>query len=163
MSITVEAGASHVYLHGGRVYVAAERCLITTIVVSSVAVGIWDMRGGVGGMNHYMLPGAIGSESGNTPRYASIAMNNLLEKLLAAGGQPRFLRAKIFGGAQHSHSEINGTIRDLGFRNASLARERLAAAGIPILEECLGGTSGRKIIFRTDDGWSEVTEMPRGQ
>jgi len=161
MTITVEDGLSQVYLHGGQVHVTAEKCLITTIVVSSVAVGVWEVAKGVGGMNHFMLPGAIGGESGNTPRYAAIAMNSLLEKLFAAGAQRHLLRAKIFGGAQHSHSEINSTISSLGERNVDVARERLAAAGIPIIEERLGGFRGRRITFRTHDGWSEVAEMAR--
>jgi len=161
MTIAVDDGVKSVYLHGGHVFVSAERSVITTILVSSVAVGVWDVRSGVGGMNHYMLPAAIGGESGTTPRYASVAMNNLLEKMFAAGAQRHFMRAKIFGGAQHSHSEISDTIRDLAFRNVDIARDSLAAAGIPVIEERLGGTSGRRVTFRTDDGWSEVIEMPR--
>lgn len=161
MTIAVDDGVKSVYLHGGQVLVTAERCVITTIVVSSVAVGVWDAHNGVGGMNHYMLPSAVGGQSGGTPRYASVAMNSLMEKMFAAGAQRHFMRAKIFGGARHSHSEINDTIRELAFRNIDIARESLAAAGIPVLEERLGGTSGRRITFRTDDGWSEVTEMPR--
>jgi len=156
-----EEGLSHVYLHGGRVHVAVEKCLITTIVVSSVAVGLWDIAKGVGGMNHYMLPMAIGGGVA-TPRFASTAMNDLLEKVFAAGASRERLRAKIFGGALHANGEINSAmLRDLGHRNADVARARLSAEGIPIVEERLGGNHGRKITFRTHDGWSEVMDMSR--
>ena len=161
MTIAVEGGVKSVYLHGGQVFVTAERHVVTTILVSSVAVGVWDVRNGVGGMNHFMLPAAIGGESGNTPRYATVAMNSLIEKMFAAGAQRHTMRAKIFGGAQHSHSEINNTIRELAFRNIDVARDSLASAGIPVVEERLGGTNGRRVLFRTDDGWSEVTEMTK--
>jgi chemotaxis protein CheD len=68
------------------------------------------------------------------------------------------LRAKIFGGA--SVLDAGAPRKDgLGLRNIELARVLLNLAGIPIEAEDVGGTSGRKLIFRTNDGAAWVRKL----
>jgi chemotaxis protein CheD len=42
--------------------------------------------------------------------------------------------------------------RRLGDDNAVLAAESLQALGIPVIEQDVGGTKGRKLVFHSDDG-----------
>jgi len=156
-------GLRQVYLQGGHIHVSIEKCLITTIVASSVAVALWDADLGIGGMNHFMLPAEVGRDAkAATPRYATPAMSGLLRQMLDAGARLDSLRAKIFGGACVIDGPLDSdAFHDLGRRNAEAARARLTAEGIPIVEEQLGGAHGRKVTFRSENGWSVVKEVSR--
>ncbi len=44
-------------------------------------------------------------------------------------------------------------------QNVSLARRFLADAGIPIVNEDVGGAQGRKLVFRTSDGSAWVRHI----
>lgn len=151
------AEAAPMYLYAGQLYVSATPTRITTILGSCLAMGVWDPVTGVGGMNHYMLPQDVGMNCG-TPRYARTAIAQLFEQLDAAGANFRRLQAKLFGGACVMAS-FQSAGMDLGSRNAEVARDYLHKARIPIVVEDLGGTRGRKVIFRTDTGMALVRKV----
>lgn len=140
----------NVYLHPGQFHVSSEPTAVTTILGSCVAVCLWDPALGIGGMNHYLLPywaeGAAAS-----PRYGNVAVQRLIESLLALGCVKERLVAKLFGGGCVIDAFREGESR-LGIKNLGVARALLAEAGIQIVGEDVGGRHGRKLIFQTDDG-----------
>src|SRR5215471_1074682 len=88
--------SSH-FLHAGHAYVAQRGQPIVMILGSCVGVCLWDALNGIGGATHYLLPVWDGRGLAS-PRYGSIAIHALLQKLTEAGALREQLRAKVFGG-----------------------------------------------------------------
>ena len=142
-----------VYLHPGQLHAGREPTTVTTILGSCVAVCLVDAGRKVGGVNHFLLPHWAG-EGHRTPRFGNVAMELLLERLLAMGARRGELRAKVFGGACVLEA-FHGP-HHLGARNAEVAMGFLAAEGIEVAAADTGGRRGRKLLFRTDDGTALV-------
>lgn len=114
---------------------------ITTLLGSCVAACINDPAAGVGGMNHFLLPG----EDVNSPQVARRGvhlMELLINGLLKCGASRGRLEAKLFGGAR-----TMAGLGDYGTANARFAQEFLKREGIPIVGGSLGGETGRRIQF----------------
>jgi chemotaxis protein CheD len=143
-----DGGRKQVYLHAGNVVVASEPTAFVTILGSCVSVCLFDPDAGVGGLNHYLLPFHVEREK--SARFGSYAIPRLVEDVVAAGADPRRLKAKVFGGASVIGAFSHG--RRLGDDNGRLALESCLAMGIPVIEQDLGGVKGRKLVFHSDDG-----------
>jgi chemotaxis protein CheD len=150
-----------VVVYPGEVFVSDASVELSTILGSCVAVCIWDTRFRFGGMSHFLLPETLPSQF-DTLRFGDAAIPALLTGLERLGSERRNLRAKIFGGANVNGGATSPIGATLGLRNATLARTLLANAGIQIMAEDLGGTVGRKIRFRTDDGTALVKRLGSG-
>ena len=143
------------FLYPGQLFVSREPAVITTILGSCAALCLWDCNKKIGGMNHYLLP----EGPGNGPhrlRYGNIANPALLNELLALGCATRDLRAKVFGGS--SAFAANPSL-SVGTRNAQLAEEFLRAQGIRLIAKDVSGKHGRKLMFHTQDGVTEVRDF----
>ncbi|HQT63331.1 MAG: chemotaxis protein CheD [Acidocella sp. 20-57-95] len=121
------------------------RTKLTTILGSCVAACLWDSVAGLGGMNHFLLPGIEGKQTqpvGAAMRHGVHAMELLVNGLLQKGADRRRLQAKLFGGARM----IKG-LTDIGDMNAGFAERFLRAEGITIVGGSLRGEQGRRIQF----------------
>jgi len=147
-------GRQSVYLLPGQLHASAEPCQIRTILGSCVSICLWDQRQRIGGMNHFLLPASRQGEAASR-RFADVATEVLLGKLLRMGCRPQDLQAKIFGGSSMFQSQ-NRYAASLGARNVAAALDLLKKAAIAVSAQETGGTQGRKIVFHTDDGmaWS---------
>ena len=116
--------------------------VLTTILGSCVAACIRDPVSGIGGMNHFLLPGGEHGKTADAERYGVHAMELLLNALLAEGASRRNLEAKIFGGAK----TIAGR-SDVGSLNADFAAQFLRREQITIVSECLRGAMGRRVQY----------------
>ena len=139
-----------VYLHPGFVSATATPSVISTLLGSCVAVGLWDEGAGVGGMNHFLLPHLAGRGVAS-PRFGNVAMEQLLSRLVAAGARRHGRKARRFGGACVLEA-LRGIGGSLGRSNVEVAQRLLNEAGIPIVSADVLGDRGRKVTFRTDDG-----------
>jgi len=139
------------FLQPGQLIVSSEPATITTILGSCIAVCLWDASTSIGGMNHFMLPIPVAGHSAS-PRFGNIAMQQLVDRMQAAGARMSNVRAKVFGGAWMF--PVAGRRNHLGEQNAELAIAFLTRAAIPIVERDLGGTRGRKLVFHIDEGTS---------
>ena len=92
----------------------------------------------------------MGEELAST-RFGNIAVTRLVQGLLDLGSYRQDLRAKLFGGASILPQLASGP-RALGARNVIVARELLEENEVRIVAEDVGGTRGRRVIFRTEDG-----------
>lgn len=126
----------------GEYAVSAESSVaLTTILGSCVAACMRDPRAGVGGMNHFLLPGALlGKEEG--VERAVHAMELLINDLLKAGARRDRLEAKLFGGAR-----MMKNLSDIGAQNGAFATSFLRQEGIPVIGSSLGGDQARRIRF----------------
>jgi len=160
-STEADSGPRTVYLHPGELFAAAAPTEVVTILGSCISVCLWDTRLRLGGINHFLLPTA---PSGQLPsiRYGETAIPSLLAELARMGSLRRHLQAKVFGGASTGGVHPVSPGLSLGQRNAGLARQLLAEAGIVVLAEDVGGPYGRKLRFRTDDGMALVKLLKGG-
>ncbi|WP_137132553.1 chemoreceptor glutamine deamidase CheD [Rhizobium sp. FY34] len=118
--------------------------VITTILGSCVAACLRDPVAGVGGMNHFLLPGdgPGGMSGGDMSRYGVHLMELLINGILKRGGRRERLEAKIFGGAKTIASFSN-----VGEQNAAFATKFLRDEGIKLVGSSVGGDFGRKLEY----------------
>lgn len=134
----------------GQLFVSSEPTSVTTIVGSCVAICLWDSTTGVGGMNHYVLPECPNPTTASV-RFADIACQRLLERLMELGASSRALQARVVGGACLI-SAFRERGAHLGAQNVNAGLAFLRAQGIRIAQLDTGGNRGRKLVFRTSDG-----------
>lgn len=147
-----ESDRVKVYLHPGQIFASGEPALVTTVLGSCVSVCLWDRTARVGGINHYLLPHDAGGD-GASPRFGSVAVRELVDRVLSLGARRESLEAKVFGGARVLQPSVDGSrTRHLGDQNVARALAVLGEAGIPVVAAETGGGRGRKLTFRTDDG-----------
>lgn len=117
--------------------------VFTTLLGSCIAACIRDPGAGVGGMNHFLLPGdGVGSSSTSMQSYGLYLMELLVNGLLKKGARKHALEAKLFGGARTMEG-----LSDIGGKNAEFAKRFLQLEGISYVGGSLGGTQGRRIEF----------------
>ena len=96
----IEAAAKRVHIIQGEYKVVSDPdVVLTTILGSCVAACLRDPVSGVGGMNHFLLPGTGSVTGGDATRYGVHLMELLINGLLKQGARRDRLEAKIFGGA----------------------------------------------------------------
>ena len=143
-----------IFLLPGQWVVPHEPSELTTILGPCVAVCLFDRARGMGGMNHFLLAGG-GASSRERSRYGDTSCEDLVQCLFASGSKAGDLEARIVGGANVGRlSSPEG--ESLGERNAETARTVLGRHRIEIGFEDTGGSSARRLRFRTSEGILEV-------
>lgn len=137
------------YLYPGQLFAHRDAYTVTTVLGSCVAICLWDPVLRAGGINHYMLP-LWNGEGLPSPRYGNIAIQKLIEKMLALGCRKENLRTKVFGGG--AVLQTTSGLLNVGERNIMIAQDILADEKLPILSSDVGGTLGRKLLFYTETG-----------
>ena len=142
------SGMQRIHVMQGEARVATgPDTVLTTLLGSCVAACIHDRVAGVGGMNHFLLPGAGDSESGRTESFGLYLMELLIYGLLQQGARRENLEAKLFGGAQ-----TVDRLSNVGSKNAVFAERFLRTEKITYLGGSLGGESGRRIEYWPHSG-----------
>ena len=129
--------------------------MLTTILGSCVAACMRDPLAGVGGMNHFLLPGALNGLEQGLERGVH-AMELLINALLKVGARRERLEAKLFGGGR-----MMKTLSDIGAQNGAFATDFLRQERIVNLGGSLGGDRARRIRFWPVSG--KVQQMLVGQ
>ncbi len=137
-------GGLRVHVVQGEQFVTDDpEAVLTTLLGSCVAACMRDPVAGVGGMNHFLLPGGRNQGLDSHARSHGVhAMELLVNALLQRGARRERLEAKLFGGARL----IDG-LTDVGRQNAEFAERFLADEGIRHVGGSLRGEHGRKIQF----------------
>ncbi|MBR1135624.1 MAG: chemoreceptor glutamine deamidase CheD [Bradyrhizobium sp.] len=132
--------------------------MLVTVLGSCVAACIRDPQTRVGGMNHFMLPESFGDwgDVSDGMRYGNVAMERLINDILARGGARRRLEIKVFGGA----NVLNGMAK-IGHRNADFVEDYLAAEHLPIAAYHLRGSLPRRVHYFPVTGRVMLLELPR--
>lgn len=151
-------GGLRVHVVQGEQFVTDDpEAVLTTLLGSCVAACMRDPVAGVGGMNHFLLPGnrSQGTDS-QAQRHGVHAMELLVNALLSRGARRERLEAKLFGGARL----IDG-LTDVGRQNAEFAERFLAAERIRHVGGSLLGEHGRKVQFWPVSGRARQSLMER--
>lgn len=143
--MTSRVTAEHrVHIIQGEFLVSADpNVVVTTILGSCVAACIRDPLAGVGGVNHFLLPGKTPSANGEPDERMGVHLMELLVNgLLKAGASRDRLEAKLFGGAR----TVKG-LSDVGAHNIEFARRFLKNERITFVGGDTGGDLGRRIQY----------------
>lgn len=151
-------GCDAVKLLPNEYYVTSEDIVLCTVLGSCVAACIRDAVVGVGGMNHFMLPGGEDVDGATSAgmRYGAYAMEMLINELLKAGARRERLEAKVFGGGAvlDQMRQMN-----IGERNAAFVLEYLQTEQIPVLAQDLCGEQARRVNYFPRTGKVLVRKM----
>jgi chemotaxis protein CheD len=141
-----------VIIYPGEFYVSLND-VIATVLGSCISVCIKDTKTGIGGMNHFMLPGDVRSEDiflSASAKYGMFAMEQLINDMLKRGGSQKHFQAKVFGGGHVlNFRKTDGNVPE---SNIDFVRAFLKMEQIEIVKEDVGGYSGRKVLFFPDTG-----------
>lgn len=111
---------------------------------SCIGIAMYDPIARVGAMGHMVLPDSTAARSAPVgAKFVDIAVPLLLGALSAAGAEMRRLKIYLGGGAQVLQAAGAGNSLNIGERNAEAAHQRLAALGLTVTGEDLGGSKGR--------------------
>ncbi len=138
----------------GEFFVFDEDILIMTTLGSCIAACLWDRDKRIGGMNHFLLPdGGTGGDSG---RYGSFAMDQLIGELVKRGATRSTMEAKVFGGG----AVISGmnTI-NVGERNTAFVLEYLRTERINVVSKDVLDIYPRKVCFLPQSGKAMVKRL----
>ena len=137
----IDSSSKRINLIQGEYKVSADpNVVFSTLLGSCVGACIRDPIAGVGGMNHFLLPG---NEAGGESERAGVHLMELLVNgLMRQGAQRERLEAKIFGGARMMQG-----LSDIGKKNGEFAKRFLSYEGIRIVGSDLGGERGRRLHF----------------
>lgn len=151
-------GARAVSVLPGRHAVIDEAALcVTTLLGSCVAACIRDVERGVGGLNHFLLPGEDrGEGASRSMRYGVHAMEVLINDILKRGGRKEALEAKVFGGANVIDTSSEDTV---GMRNGRFVQRYLQTEGIRIAATDVGGDRARRVYFFPSTGRVSVLRL----
>ncbi len=136
-----DGATPHHVIQGEQKISSDPNAVLTTILGSCVSACLRDPIAGIGGMNHFLLPGAEAG-SGAAERFGVHAMELLVNAMLERGAARHRLEAKLFGGAK----TING-LSEVGNMNAAFAEAFLRRERISNVGGCLRGDRGRRIQF----------------
>ncbi len=149
---------NHIYsakITPGQYYVTSQGEMISTVLGSCVTACIRDKISRIGGMNHFMLPVLRDyrqDEWTNTPvslgtRYGNVAMERLINAILACGGSRKNFEIKLFGGAKVLDINTN-----IGQMNIDFVRDFIAKEGYQVISADVGGIWPRKINYYPSSG-----------
>jgi chemotaxis protein CheD len=129
----------------GEYYVTQSDECVTTVLGSCVSACIRDVRMGIGGMNHFMLPMHRGNDNSvisDAARYGNFAMEHLINDIIKNGGQRKSLEFKLFGGGRVMQASM-----DVGKKNIEFVLAYLKAEGFAVTAQDLGDEYPRKVIY----------------
>ena len=133
----------------GDYYVTSREEVLDTILGSCVSACIRNPRLRIGGMNHFMLPRPSGDGTdtwehiaGRATRYGSASMEQLINRILSAGGTRTDLEVKIFGGGR-----VLSGLSDIGNHNVIFVREYLKQEGLRVTSEDVGSNYPRHVQY----------------
>ncbi|MDT8272279.1 MAG: chemoreceptor glutamine deamidase CheD [Desulfomonilia bacterium] len=149
-----------VVIYPGEFYVSSTD-ILATVLGSCISVCIRDKKHGIGGLNHFMLPGdtrCIDLFISPSAKYGMFAMELLINELLKKGCSKKHFEAKVFGGGHvinFRKSWDNVPESNIDFIMSFLKMEQ-----IPLVNYDVGGYSGRKILFFPDSGRVLLKKLP---
>ncbi|MBN1500420.1 MAG: chemotaxis protein CheD [Spirochaetes bacterium] len=131
---------------------------LKTTLGSCLGVCLYDKKLKIAGMSHIMLPVRRDIESSPT-KYADTAIPILIQKMEDNGGSRLNFEAKIFGGSKmFSHHNFE-KMSQIGIDNINMVKKILQDENIPIVDEDVGGHTGRTIEFSAETGLVTVSSM----
>jgi chemotaxis protein CheD len=140
--------------------------LITYALGSCVGICLYDTQTCVSGMAHIMLPSSEQCiQNDNKMKFADTAIIMLINKMEQIGASKSRMVAKIAGGAQMFKVDTTygagENIMNIGQRNVTAVKKKLAEVNIKIVAEDTGKNYGRTVEFLSETGIMMVRSIGR--
>ena len=144
--------------------VARDDTTIATIGLGScIAIALYDSVNRIGGLAHILLPSvSLSRDTSNAAKFPETAVPMMLREMRKLGANGR-ITAKIAGGSSMFGSLLPGGGINMGERNIVATREALAANGVALTAEDVGGDYGRSIYFDLSSGKVVVKSLRAGE
>lgn len=129
--------------------------VLKTVLGSCISACLYDPETGIGGMNHFSLPGVRDVDVG--ARYGAHAMELLITAVMKKGADRSRLKAKVFGGGsllRHDSQYFN-----VGQQNAHFVLKFLQDEGIPVVSQFLQPDHGIALRFEPHTGKAAVKPL----
>ena len=142
----------------------APAVLVTKGLGSCLGITFWDPLKKIGAMVHPMLPDFNKARVQSNPsRFVNSAIMHALEEMEKKGCFRTRIVVKMFGGA-HMFSFINtDSVLNVGQKNIEMATATLKELNLKISGQEVGGTFGRTIYLKLDDGKVLVKTVSWGE
>jgi chemotaxis protein CheD len=150
-----------VVIQPGEYYVTGKDEIIATVLGSCISVCLKDETNGIGGMNHFMLPGDFRSADvfdSQSARYGMYAMELVIGDIIKMGGGRGDLTAKVFGGG-HVLASLSNTGQAVPRANIDFVKSFLSMEGIRIINSDVGGQCGRKVLYMPAQGKAFIKRL----
>jgi len=139
----------------GEYYVTRSDEILGSVLGSCIAVCIYDIKNGVGGMNHFMLPMSKDKNVwSDTYRFGDRAMEVLIDAICINGGDRQNLQYKAFGGGQ-----MLKNMTPIGDSNIKFLHQFMEQKHISIVSADLGGANPRLLKFYPKTGRAFVKKL----
>ena len=125
--------------------------LITYALGSCIVICLYDQKIKLGALIHIMLPLNMEPGRKNTMKYADTGIRETLKMMEAKGASRSRITAKIAGGAKMFEVK-GGSLSNIGQRNIESVHNTLKREGIKLLQEDVGGTVARTLLFDVGTG-----------
>jgi len=123
---------------------------------SCVGLILADPGRGVSAIAHVVLPEKFANGNDEPAKFADTVVPFLLDQMIRLGARRDKIYAQAAGGARMlAFSELP----DIGARNVAMVRQQLAAHGIPLVAERVGGTHGRTLSWDARRGVATVKRV----
>ena len=139
-------------LYPGDYFATGEDCLLATVTGSCAVVCLLDTARGIGGLGHFIVPGAMGTEgliADEVAKQGITSMERLIGEMVKQGSARKTLRATLFGAGSFGAGALPDA---LSGNNIRFLHEYFLFEKIPVYREDLGGRFRRKILFYPRSG-----------
>lgn len=126
--------------------------LITYALGSCIGICLYDPVIRLAGLIHIMLPNNQEAGNGNVYKYADSAIPETIRKMESFGAVRGRIVAKIAGGAKMFDIPGNGSLGNIGLRNAESVKKVLREERIKLLKEDTGANYARTLLFNSSTG-----------
>lgn len=123
---------------------------------ASVAVLVYEVDRGIGGLASVMLPEQTPDAVGAPEKFADTGTQELLKEVISKGGAYTSLVAWIVGGAHTL--DVPDLDSEIGLQTVDSVKKQLESLDVTLLDEEVGGESGRTVHFDTSNGTVRVIE-----
>ncbi|WP_447581678.1 chemotaxis protein CheD [Anaerotignum faecicola] len=130
--------------------------LVTYALGSCIGVCVYDPVIRLAGMVHIMLPNMYENNKDNIFKYADTGIPETIRKMEAFGGVRSRMVCKIAGGAKMFELKGNGTLGNIGARNAESVKAVLMKERVRIVKEDLGSNYARTMYFDSSNGEATI-------
>lgn len=141
-------------LYPGDYFATSGPSLLATVTGSCVVVCLHDRIRNIGGMGHFILPGAMGTEgivADEVAKQGIACMEQLMGEMVKQGSTRKSLRAILYGAGVFGS---NGSMGATSGGNIRFLHEYFGYEKIEVHREDLGGNQRRKIFFCPQTGVS---------
>lgn len=126
--------------------------LVTYALGSCIGICLYDSTIRLAALIHILLPLNMEAGRKNPLKYADTAIKETIRQMETKGANSVRMTAKIAGGAKMFQVLNSGSFGNIGQRNIESVHLGLKKAGIRLIDEDVGGSFARTLLFDTATG-----------